>query len=162
MRLRIDLSQPGEYYGNLQQTASFTCKQVLRVETARSFASSEEAVAVLEGLSGHLVIKDGNNNVVYEKEVSPEAFGVDPAGPDFWPELLFSPIAEGEYRVVLSVQHGAPALKDVPQELVGRYLLCGIEYIRSTVLGIAALVFSVICGAMAWIVVAVTKKKKAF
>ena len=161
MRLRVDLSRPGEYVGELDQTASFTCKQVLRVETAKPFASSEDARAALAGLSGHLAIKDAGGKVVYETEVNPEAFWVDPAGPDFRPGFLFSPIPRGKYKVVLSVQQGAPALNDIRQELVGRYLLCGIERIQAAFLGAAALVSFTVCGAMALVIVVVTKRKRS-
>lgn len=65
--------------------------------------------------------------------------------------FLLSGLPRGEYVARVTVESGAPALRDVRQELSGDYLLCGLEAMPALILAIAGGPMLLISALLFWL-----------
>ena len=74
IRLDVDLSKPGEYWGEFHHTfAGGAHGENLGIEAVSGFAFAEAAAAAIEGIAGSVEIIDpGEDKVVWRSELTPE------------------------------------------------------------------------------------------
>jgi hypothetical protein len=160
IRLAVDFSKPNTYMGKLSHTFCNACSDCLEIVTESPFASPEDAMKIAEGLKGRLTITDSQGTVITERSFGPEIRCTQVASGRWVPIIEFGYFPEGTYDLKLSIDAGAPLLVSVPHTLVGRYQLCGIEYIPAQILwllGIGGCSLSVLIGL---VIVVVTVKKR--
>ncbi len=102
-----------------------------------TIASEEEAVACVTGLKGRLWIEGKDREILIDTDFSDVSFGassgIGPQDHALRPALRIYPFRKGIYTLRLTIESGAPALRDVSQQLVARYELCGLEEIPAVV-----------------------------
>lgn len=124
----LDVGTAGRHVATLKQIASFPCKQYLRFEPA--LRPDEDPKKALEGLHIEFSIRDQHGEQVASCEIpSPYA---NVAQEQSALIETFTPMAVGEYTVVIDVASAAPALAGRPVRLVSGYVLCGIEWMSAT------------------------------
>jgi len=152
LSMPIDLSRPGLYTGEMRQSFSHTCKQVFWVEGDVSDAHATSLEASLLGLKGWLTVSSDSKGEVFSAPFDHETLvsTLNTASVLMWhPGIRRSPLAVGNYRIKLTVEHGSPGFAGKPQQLLSRYELCGIERLQVRFAGLfggAALFLSVCLG----------------
>ena len=159
--LEVDLSQPGEFSGEFQQTWSICHRQAINLHVPSNLASQVSPSKLLTSLEFKCRITDSNGDVVADDKSAGHPIWQDRLDDDEIPLLYFHPFDKGgTYTLTLTIIRGAPRLAGVPQRLVGRYQPCGIELLPAffaIVIGIASLVVAAI---IFLVVVIITKRKK--
>ncbi len=124
----IDVGAVGRHVAPLKQTAAFTCQQYIRLDPG--LRADEDPKTTLEGLHLEISVRDQSGREVASCELpSPYA---DVAQDQGVLKEMFTPMAVGEYEVVIDVASAAPALSGRPVRLVSGYVLCGLEWMGST------------------------------
>lgn len=138
LRMAVDLATVGSYTGQLTQTTSHTCKQTVFLEADLDRSSEESLDRSLAGLKGRLRIRTPGNPPVLDSVFDSETVLPTVASTTnlLWNlGLRITPFRQDVYDVELTVDKPAPAMRDKPQFLVSRYLLCGIEQLKVTFAG---------------------------
>jgi hypothetical protein len=161
IRIEVDLSQPGTYSGEFVHSFLGAHDEALRIQTEPTFATTEEARASVAGLKGRVTFTTLEGVVAHERELNPEWCGSS------WvthgnavPAFSFYGLDKGTYRMTLIVEEGAPALAGVPQTLVARYELCGLEYLPAEICVWASIACFLIAGVIVVSIVAVILLRK--
>ncbi len=138
LRMSVDLSTIGTYTGRLDQVTSHTCKQSLALEADLDKSSEESVRKALDGLKGRLIVKASGNQPILDTYVDADTIqlALDSTTNVLW-NMGFQvrPFRRAAYTVDLVVTEPAPAMRDKPQFLVSRYLLCGLEQLQVTFTG---------------------------
>ncbi len=145
IRLSLDFSKTNTYVGPFRQTFHSSHGEYFRLETGKQYKTEDEIKAGLAGLRGRLRIEDTNGQAVCEQDFTTADF----APPDALgsqedkvvPCLRIHTFKKGDYTLRIEIEQGAPALAGVPQQLVARYGLCGLEMLPPQI----CLVFSIGC-----------------
>lgn len=124
----LDVGAVGRHVAPLKQTAAFTCEQYIRLDPG--LRADEDPKTMLEGLHINVSVQDQSGNEVASCEL-PSPYADVAQGQDAFTEM-FTPMAVGEYKVVIDVTAAAPALAGRPVRLVSGYVLCGLEWMGST------------------------------
>ncbi len=138
LRMTVDLATVGSYTGRLTQTTSHTCKQTVFLEADMDRSSEESLDRSLSGLKGRLRIRTPGNSPILESVFDSETLLATVASTTnlLWNlGLRITPFRRDIYDVELTVYQPAPAMRGKTQFLVSRYLLCGIEQLKVTVVG---------------------------
>jgi len=134
---KIDLSIAGDHSGPLDQTTQRPCKEIIGVRVESSQPVTRE---LLNGLVGTISIVSDQQEVIGTYPLHFGNYHEWLRLPEKTLELHYShPWSTGHYTLCVHVEKPAPALNDVPQTLIVRYELCGIE-------GMPVLVLSVLAG----------------
>ena len=163
IHLQVDFSTEGEHSGTFDQSCGFACTEMLRIETDAPFPSAEQALAAMEGVVGTVQITDADGTSIYEQEFTSKDFltiAADGIINGFFPRLRFTPFKTGLYDFRLTVTEGAPALAGVPHALVARYVLCGVEFMATTLAALASLICFVIACATLLVITIVTRRER--
>jgi hypothetical protein len=164
VRMKVDLSKPGTYSAKFTHDfppAHGNCVQILTEANPRSF---EEAESLVAGLHGRLVITPPGDAAPYEPEFGPNGFGATRLDDGkFVPAMMFHCGDQGEYKLKMIVDRGAPQLAGVAQTIVVRYVICGMEYMVAQIAWLIGLVGCLAAGTLLFVVAAVTvaKRRKA-
>ena len=90
-------------------------------------------------------VLDSNGNEKVREEFTGELFRRDYLLDGAMPLVQFAPFEDGTYTITVTVTHGTAALGGVPQRIIGRYMLCGLEMMPAfifMVTGVAALIIA--------------------
>jgi hypothetical protein len=159
IRLAVDLSKPGVYTGRLHHTFVNAHSNYLEIVTDSPLVSPENAQSIVEGLTGQLTIRAPQGAVVTESTFGPE-FRCIQLDSDHWTPIIdFGHFAEGDYDLDFTVNTGAAQLVGVRHSLVGRYRLCGMEYMPAGVLWLLGIAGCVVFGLISLVVAIVTVRK---
>lgn len=145
----LDVGAPGRHVATLKQIASFPCKQYLRLEPA--LRADEDPQRAIEGLHIEFSIRDQHGAQVASCEMPDPYAGI--AQKHALLAETFTPMAVGEYTVVIDVTSAAPALAGRPVRIVSGYVLCGIEWMSATygiAIGAAGTIFGGSIAAALW------------
>lgn len=145
VRMQVDFSKPGRFEGELKQT--FTCShwESLALEVNLPFTTSEEAEKAVGKVSGRISLKDSDGQAVYEGPVAIIAHNVPDKSPELY--IMIPILPQGHYAICIDIQEGTPSLAGRSQTLVGRYRLCGMEYV--------AIAFEKGIGICCWVVMGI-------
>lgn len=124
----LDVGVVGRHVAPLTQTAAFTCQQYIRLEP--SLRADEDPKTMLEGLYINVSVQDQSGNEVASCEM-PSPY-VDVSQDQGVLIETFTPMAVGEYKVLIDVTSAAPAMAGRPVRLFSGYVLCGLEWMGST------------------------------
>lgn len=141
LRLKVDLSKPGDYSAPFIQSCRMADGIYLYVETEKRFSTKDEAVAFVKGIRGRLSITGPNGESVLGYDFSD-------ADINFWrldsksvvPVLPMRFLGKGEYVLNLIIHEPAPALADINHMLVAGYLICGLKLMPAVLLKLAGFV----------------------
>ena len=126
----IDLSKPGEYRGALHETFLNSHGSSLEIETT-PFESEEQAEKALAGVDGKFKVLASDGSVIVEKDLGkclvPGGKRSANGNTKWTPMFYYSAYGRGEFRLVVTVTSPAAGMAERPQEVVGRYQLCGME-----------------------------------
>jgi hypothetical protein len=181
LRLRVDLSHPGEFEGKLECTFQhawglrfqIVTEPSIAATTEPSAASAEAAQSHLAGLDGHLTIAGPDGAVVFEKPLRAGDFACRRIEHDRWGIATgveycalrgtwMSPGASGGTNVLkLAVDRGAVRLAGMPQVLMAQYELDGLEYVFARALWLFGFVGCAIGGLLVLAIIGVTIAKRA-
>lgn len=148
--LTVDLSTPGLFEAELDQTCSIAHAEVFELVPADGSAAFGTDPGTLKGLEATLRIIDSGGRVVLTEPFPPTGEWLGPRS-DGLVVFRVAPFATGRYRVEVDVTAGASGLAGVKQRLVARYELCGLERLPGTI----AYGFSAGCGMTALLIGAV-------
>jgi hypothetical protein len=163
IRLNVDLSKPGKYVGQLAGAFPPAHDHLLQLRTEPPFTSQETAEAALAGLTGHLTVVDSQGRVVFEEDVNPQRFYAVDMGDGSWQPTLGCRLPGGTYQLKLAIDVAASRLDGIPQVLVGRNYLCGLEYLVGYVmwwLGIIGCTLSGVIGSIVVFATIVIRRKR--
>lgn len=161
IRLKVDLSKPGEYEGTFRHTFTNAHSTFLRIETDLPLVSREKAEAILAGISGRLAIVGSNGVAIYEYNFTSEDVGCWKGNDEQWvPVIKIGNFPAGVYTLRFKVDHGAPKLANVPHVLIAQYGLCGMEYLLSQMMMWLGIGGCVIAGLLIIAIVVVTIAKR--
>ena len=148
VRLKVDLSKPGQFSGEFRQTFRAACSGYLEIVPEPLPSSEKAALSLLKGLRGRLTIVRSDGRVVHECGIREEDFIAILDGYAHWVprECDDFSFEEGIYQIKVVVDHGAPALAGVPHSLVGQYVLCGMENMPAEILYLIGIASCVIAG----------------
>lgn len=141
----VDFSMPGEFVAPFLQTCSSAHAQIIALRVPGSAVENATIAQLLQGAQARIEVyrKDGTSPVESANlDLSWTGDSLDGAFPVFH----VAPFSRGEYEARLIVTEGAPALRGVPQQLEGRYLLCGLEALPAAIAGIGGMGLSVLAG----------------
>jgi hypothetical protein len=156
IRLAVDLSKPGTFAGKLNHTFSDALDNCLAIVTESTQPSPESAQALAKGLSGRITLYGPQGDLVAKKSFGPE-LGCFSWNTGSWTPIIdLGHFAEGVYDLKVTVDSGAPRLAGVPQWLVGRYVLCGIEGIPVEIYRFLGIVGCLLSGSIGLAIAIVT------
>jgi hypothetical protein len=164
IHLKVDLSKPGVYRGEFYHTFRGAHSDFLQIVPESPFKSHEEAVAIVKGLRGSVSIVGSDGTVVCAQRFGPDQFPTVQIENEGTFPLLGSShfdFDEGVYELTLTVDQGAPGLAGVPHVLVGRYGLCGIEYMAAEIGWMIGVAGCVIAGIIVLAIVVVSLRKRS-
>ena len=164
IHLKVDLSKPGAYSGDFHHTFIGAHSNFLQIVPESPFPSHEKAVAVIEGMQGHYSMIEPHGTVVHQQRFGPTGFDAVQVESNRWvPILGFDRFGfdEGVYKMKLTVDRGAPRLGGVSHAIVGRYDLCGVEYVAATIIPMYGVAGCVIAGIIVLVIVVVTLRKRS-
>lgn len=145
----LDVSQVGRHEIPLKQVASFACQQYVRLDP--NLRAGDDAKRELEGLHIDFAVNNADGDDVVRREM-PGPYD-DLARQNGVLFETFTPMGKGDYTAVIDVTGAAPAMAGRPVRFVSGYILCGIEWMASTLgigIGVACLIFALGIGAGLW------------
>jgi len=159
--MAVDLSQPGEFSGQLHQTRRTPYLfQPLYLEVPPDVLHDVSVPDMVSKLRFNYAIADAQGKMVVESKFE----GDLAASARFSQGTLqiggFAYFETGKYTLTFRVTEGVPELAGIPQRLASSYLLCGMEMMSvllGTVIGIASII---VAGIILLRVRAITKRKK--
>jgi len=161
MRLKVDLSKPGVYSGTFNHDFEAAHGNYVQIVTNVPSASYEQAEAIVEGLVGHLAVTGFDQQGGYEQEFGPKDYDCMRADDGRWaPVVRFHCSTAGNYRLKFTVGKGAPKLAGIPQALVVRYEICGLEYLVANLACLLGIAGCTVAGVIILLIVIVTMKKR--
>jgi len=142
---KIDLSIAGDHSGPLHQITQRPCKEIIGVRIESDKPVTRD---LLEGLRGTITIVSDKQEEVVTYPLHFHHFNEWLTLPEKTLELFYSwPWSPGHYTLRIHVDKPAPALKNIPQTVIVRYELCGIEgmpvvvyYVFAGLCGVPALI----------------------
>ena len=144
LRVKIDLSKTGTYSHPLNLSAVNSHGEYIFIENSIT-KTRDHILSVLKGLKGSLVIKDLQEQTVFEVDLSddeeqrrtPELIGN-------YPGWYYSMPGTGQYKLKLTIIEPAKTLEGAEQSLVIRNWFCGcIKLAVLQVYGIGGVLFIV-------------------
>jgi hypothetical protein len=151
---RIDVSAVGHHKATLRQSAGFPCRQYIRL--APDSREGEDVEALLKGLQLTVVVHDQAGEELmagaYPGRHMWDASSADLTIADTRPCTL------GEYPVSIEVISPAPAMAGRPVRVVSGYVLCGLEWIGSSVAIVGGSAAASL-GAIVGVVLVLTRRK---
>ena len=168
IRLKVDLSKPGEYEGTFRHTFTAAHSKNLQIETDSQLMpksareSREKGKEILAGLSGRVSIIGSDGSVVKECDFTAESSTDCWSFNNAWwiPLIDLGSFPAGVYTLKLKVDHGAPQLANVRHVLIAKYGLCGMEYLHSQMMMWLGIGGCVIAGLLIIAIVVVTVAKR--
>lgn len=142
----VDFSKQGEFKGTFNQTFTAEHGEAVYLRLPRESFHEKPVSEVLDGLQARMeIVNPSDGHVVHAETVSiksESAAKTDPSREAIIdpyiqqaivydgqaPVFEFWPFPEGVYEIRCVVEAGVPGLKDVPQRLQARYILCGVEF----------------------------------
>ncbi|REJ93924.1 MAG: hypothetical protein DWQ34_09665 [Planctomycetota bacterium] len=132
METAIDLSKPGEATIPFYQTCNISHGEALYLDCNLENESTQNTEEVFADLSGNVVIKDSDGNVI-------ESVMINDKSVQFWDGKImlagFAPFPNGDYMATIRVDSGAAALIDKEQTIYAEYQLCGLEQMPAMIAG---------------------------
>lgn len=128
----VDFSVPGRFVLPFDQTCSSSHGETVALRVPPEALQGRTITQLLAGLNAKLEIADKSGSHLAQRADSKVIWGeetLDGAIPIFG----IAPFRKGAYKATVTVIEGAPALKGIAQRLEGRYLLCGLERLPSTI-----------------------------
>ncbi|MFA6562176.1 MAG: hypothetical protein WCV00_09755 [Verrucomicrobiia bacterium] len=141
----VDLSKPGQFTGGFAQTCHISHGEAICLAVPTDVVAKTTWTNLLSNLRFVSQIQDRNGKEELKEEFTGEPFGRDHLIDGDFVLLMFRPFADGTYQMALTVTQGAPALHGVPQRLVARYMLCGMELMPAIIakmMGIGGLIIA--------------------
>ena len=142
INIAVDLSKPGKFSGKFHQTCYVAHGEELLLQVPFDQLKGVSPKTLIEPLEYHCAITDANGEVVVSSETASQIDLRDEYEDGAIPLLYFVPFKNGIYNLELEVTSGIPDLAGVPQRIIARYCLCGLELMAARVVmvcGIAAL-----------------------
>jgi len=139
----VDFSTPGELVAPFRQTCSSSHSEVIALRVPTAAIQGTTVTQLLQGVQARItVLQKGGTNTVESADLDLSWAGDSLDGA--FPVFFVAPFRRGDYEARLTVTAGAPALRGVPQQLEGRYLLCGMEAMPAEIAKIGGIGFSVV------------------
>jgi len=121
-----DLSKPTEITVPLRQTCGTSHGESLYLKVTPSLEDQGKPEELLKELSGRVVIKDVDGNVIRSAKI--DATTIHQYGPEEETILTgFGSFPPGDYLATIHVELGVPPLAGRKQVLFVKYQLCGLE-----------------------------------
>lgn len=164
VRMKVDLSKPNTYSAKFTHYIECAHGFQLELQTDKDLRSPEDVRAMLQGVHGRLTttrLADGQSG---DQDVDVSCFECRRIDDTHWvPVIPFHRSTEGDYEVRLSIDRGAQQLVGVPQVLVVRYEICGMEYLVAQFAWMIGAAGCLIAGILTFVIVVVTivKRRKA-
>lgn len=141
----VDFSSPGEFVAPFHQTCSSSHSEIIALRIPSAVVEGTTITQLLQGAQARIeVYRKGDTKALETADLDHSWTGDSLDGA--FPVFFVSPFSQGEYEARLMVTAGAPAMRGVPQQLEGRYLLCGLEAMPAEIAKFGGIVFSVIGG----------------
>ncbi len=153
LRIAVDLSKPGTYQGSFEQQFRHTCQQQFRLEFTGAPTTEAGLATLLEGMKATLRVFQETGPDVFTATLDEESFVpalATAAAVTRSPGVRRMPFPGGMYQIALKVESPAPALSGKAQFLISRYELCGLEEMRTGILGLAGGFLTVVAMATAF------------
>lgn len=146
INIEVDMSKPGKYSGQFHQTCAISHGEELLLQLPADKLKEMSPKAVVGPLEFHCSITNEIGEEVVSSETARQINLRDEYKDGAIPLLYFHPFENGTYHLVLSVTKSNQHLADVPQRLIARYVLCGLEMMPARVSMIAGIVALLIAG----------------
>ncbi|MFZ2642882.1 MAG: hypothetical protein WA117_17945 [Verrucomicrobiia bacterium] len=143
----VDFSKPGQFTGGFVQTCHISHGEAICLAVPSNTVANTTWSKLLADLQFVSLIQDQSGHEITRVEFTGESLARDHLIDGAILLVTFQPFENGTYRMTLTVKQGAPALRGVPQHLVARYMLCGMEKMPSfiaMVMGIGGLVIAAV------------------
>jgi len=163
--LTVDLSAPGEFKGTFQQTCHISHGEEICLILPPDRSPTIPLTTLFSEVRFICRIIDGDGNEKLSQEFTGElVYGDSRICDDRFPGaaiplLKFHPFEDGAYQMLVSVKNGTPALHDVPQRIIGRYLLCGLEMMPAFLSMIAGIASMLVAAVVAVTTALVSRRK---
>lgn len=151
--IAIDMSQPGETVGSFRQTCHISHGETLCLLLPSNMVATTAWTNMIQNGRFLVRIQDGDGKEKVKEEFTGDLLWRDYLLDGAIPLLRFAPFEDGDYRLTLTVTEGWAGLQGVPQRLIARYMLCGLEMMPAFI----ALVMGIGSFVIAGIVALVTK-----
>ena len=148
----VDFSTPGEFVAPFHQTCSSSHSEAICLRVPSTSIEGTTISQLLQGARARIeVYRKGDINPVEGADLDLSWTGDSLDGA--FPVFFVAPFKRGNYEAKVTVTAGASALRGVPQQLEGRYLLCGLEAMPAEIATIGGIGFSVIGALIAAVLV---------
>lgn len=145
--IAVDVSKLATYSGAFNQTCHIAHGEMICLVVPDQIMKDKDCVKFFEELKLHCVITDDKGTEVMQADFKGVLNGN--TNPGEIPIIFFAPFSDGEYTLDLHVSQAISELKDVPQRLVARYKLCGLELLPAQIglmIGIGLIALGGTCG----------------
>lgn len=143
--IAIDMSKAGETMGAFKQTCHISHGEALCLLLPTNMVATTNWTNMIQNVRFVVRIQDVHGKEKVREEFSGDLFWRDYLLDGAIPLLQFAPFENGDYRLTLTVTEGSSALQGVPQRLIARYMLCGLEMMPAFIalmMGIGSLVIA--------------------
>lgn len=157
----VDLSTPGQSIAPFDQTCSCSHSEVISLRIPEAALKATSITQLVQGLTAEVQVRPKAGTNVVDSSVV-DVSSVEDAIDGAYPICRIRTFPRGEYEAKIVVTAGAPALRGIPQQLEGRYLLCGLEAMPGEIakaVGIGSLALGLVIGGVACYRVAFAPKR---
>ena len=158
--IEVDFSKPGTFSGPLHQTCQISHDELLGIEVPKETLSDLTETELLEGLEFDCLITDEQGKAVIERNFKSNPDWETQRIDQMIPLLSILSFPNGDYTLTVHIKEGAPKLASIPQRLVARYMLCGMELMVAQISLIIGVVALVIATVLLLVVLVVTLQKR--
>lgn len=163
LRMPVDLSKTGTYRGSFEQLFRHTCQQQFRLDFDGAPTALDDWTSRLEGLKATFTLVTTNGSKMFSETLDEDTVipVLKTATGIVWASgIRRAPASKAVYQVVLDVESPAPRLAGSSQFLISRYELCGLETMRTGILGIVSTVFAAAAVVSAFVAFQVFKRSR--
>ena len=160
--MTIDMSAPGEFKSSFLQTCHISHGEAICLLLPSDCMDANTWPKQLAELKLVCRILDRNGNEIIREEFNGESLSQESLIEGSIPLVRFVPFKDGDYTMMVTVTKGSATLRGVPQRIIGRYMLCGLELMAaflSMIIGIAALIIAALIAGITFMVVRGKAKK---
>ncbi len=158
--IAVDMSKPGSFAGAFKQTCQISHGEALCLLLPSNMVSAATWTNMVSDVRFVAQIQDASGKEMLREEFTGSLFWRDYLLDGAIPLLQFAPFEKGEYRLTLTVTEGAPALQGIPQRLIARYMLCGLEMLPAFIAMFIGAASFVLAGIVALVTVLVVRRKR--
>jgi len=158
--IAIDMSKPGETVGSFKQTCHISHGEALCLLLPSNMVATTDWTNMVQNVRFVARIQDGDGKEKVRGEFTGDLFWRDYLLDGAIPLLQFAAFENGDYRLTLTVTEGASALQGVPQRLIARYMLCGLEMMPAVITLVMGVGSFVIAGLVALVTKLIVRRRQ--